>query len=674
MKLRTSSFNKTVLKKDLTRFFPLWALYLIGGLLVMHVLSGFYDGYYNSRTYSIARDLNDIIGPMGVFSAGYGFLAAQLLFGDLHNTRLCYGVHAFPLRRESIYLTHVLSGLLMGLAPTLVIALTIMPVMGQFAFTALLCFCALALHYLFFFALSVVCMMCTGNRFAATAVYGIVNFLSLIVRWFVQLIYLPLLHGVRANIALFNQFCPMVGLSGRNEFFNIEHLDTCQLCHLQNKSPGYYIDVDGGVHEYAFLGLGSDWGYLLILAAVGIALLGAGLMLYRVRHLERAGDFMAFKPMKPIFLTVYTLCVGCLMFYFAYEIGDTFAGFIFLVIGIFIGWFTGQMLLERTIRVFKGKNFGHLGILYAAVALSLLLTWVDPAGISRRIPKAEKVETVYLYNGHLSDYQLGRPDRISGYSETLVITDPQEIAALCESHRLMIQEHDESNTDHYRRWITLQYRLKNGTTVSRSYYIDASGDAWDSVKPFLTKPNYLFAVDTLQQLQEKTTYIFLSEFGEISQHLYPQLLEALWLDAQEGYLYTGGTVYEGKHTMYVELRLKNQYRALYFTENAPHLKQWMDEYQTSPEMLLRADSLNALQANIQHIYFYDYDLQFNFSNTYQVLELLWEDCKIGKVSGTGKEGYQIYLTLECKNCAFDLTLSADSSTAAFVKSLAAPNK
>ena len=174
--------------------------------------------------------------------------------------------------------------------------------------------------------------------------------------------------------------------------------------------------------------MGSDWGYLLILAAVGIALLGAGLMLYRVRHLERAGDFMAFKPMKPIFLTVYTLCVGCLMFYFAYEIGDTFAGFIFLVIGIFIGFFTGQMLLERTIRVFKGKNFGHLGILYAAVALSLLLTWVDPAGISRRIPKVEKVETVYLYNGHLSDYQLGRPDRISVYSETLAITDPQEIA------------------------------------------------------------------------------------------------------------------------------------------------------------------------------------------------------------------------------------------------------
>ena len=59
MKLKTSFFDKTVLKKDLTRFFPLWTLYLIGGLLVMHVLSGFYDVYYNGRAYSMARDLSD---------------------------------------------------------------------------------------------------------------------------------------------------------------------------------------------------------------------------------------------------------------------------------------------------------------------------------------------------------------------------------------------------------------------------------------------------------------------------------------------------------------------------------------------------------------------------------------------------------------------------------------
>ena len=406
---------------------------------------------------------------------------------------------------------------------------------------------------------------------------------------------------------------------------------------------------------------------------MGIALLGAGLMLYRVRHLERAGDFMAFKPMKPIFLTVYTLCVGCLMFYTAYETTGIAAGFIFFVIGIFIGFFTGKMLLERTIRVFRGKAFAALGILYAAVALSLLLTWADPAVISHRIPKAEKVETVYLYDGVLSDYQLSDPDRLPSRLDVITITDEADIEAIRQAHRLMLQEHDEDDYSQTRR-ITLQYRLKNGNIISRTYRIPNQGQAINALNPYLHDPLYLLGVSSPEQLVEKLSYIYFSEIGEIPPSMNADLIKALWLDAQEGHISMNSFSTSGKQIMYIELGTNSMWRTLYFTENAPHLKQWMDEYQTSPEMLLRADSLNALQANIQHIYFYDYDLQFNFSNTYQVLELLWEDCKIGKVSGTGKKGYQIYLTLECKNGAFDLTLSADSSTAAFVKSLAAPNK
>ena len=33
MKSKTSFFNATVFRKDITRFAPLWALYLIGGML-----------------------------------------------------------------------------------------------------------------------------------------------------------------------------------------------------------------------------------------------------------------------------------------------------------------------------------------------------------------------------------------------------------------------------------------------------------------------------------------------------------------------------------------------------------------------------------------------------------------------------------------------------------------
>lgn len=664
MKSRTSFFDKTVLKKDLTRFFPLWALYLIGGLLIMHILSGFYGSYYPNRAYTAARALNSIIGLMGLVHAGYAFLAAQLLFGDLHSPRLCCGVHAFPLRREGWYLTHVTSGLLMGLIPPLVIVLTLLPVLEQFWFTGFLCWGALSLHYLFFFGLATFCMMATGNRFAATAIYGILNFLALIVYWFAQSIYLPMLPGVRINASNFSLFCPVVELISRQDFFRITHLDTCP-CH---KYSEMYFDY---IHDYGFTGLGGDWGYLWILAGAGIALLVLGLLLYRRRHLERAGDFMVFKPMKPIFLWVYSLCVGAALFFFGKNFGDAVTGYFFFVLGIFIGFFTGKMLLERTVRVFQGRSFAGLGILYAAVLLSLLLTWADPIGISRRIPKSEKVEMVYLYDGYLSDYQLNS-DRRGVLQNTLVVTDPEDIAGICEIHGMMLQEHQNDNSSMVSDWrhFSLQYHMKNGSTVSRTYRIYTYGEAMDALRPYLSKPAYLFGVQSLEQLQRITTSIYSNELMEIPEPLWPELLKAMWLDAQEGYLSVTGENTSGKPLMYMELRLKNQYRVLYFTEDAPHLQQWLEQYSTIPQLVLKHGSLEKLITDTYNIYDYDADRALPEAVYSYFLTMLWQDCQNGKVESSGKWSEGIYIEVQTGDYYLSLSLAKDSQCAQWLQAYA----
>ena len=662
MKSRTSFFDKTVLKKDLTRFSPLWVLYLIGGLLIMHILSGFYGTYFSDRAYSAANDLNDLIAPMSLLNAIYAFLAAQLLFGDLHNTRLCYGIHALPLRREGWYLTHMTSGLLIGLVPPFVIAVTLMPVLGQFWYVAFLCWGALALQYLFFFALSTCCMMTTGNRFAATAVYAIVNFLALIVQWFTDTVFLPLLPGVRINTTIFSRFCPIKELLSRYEFFEMGHLEDCAACLFQK--PGYLYD--GLVHDYGFQGLGGDWGYLLILAGVGVALLGVGLLLYRRRHLERAGDFMVFKPMKPIFLTVYTLCVGCVLFYLAYETADLTTGFVFFVVGIFIGFFTGKMLLERTIRVFKGKSFLWLGILYAAVALSLLLTWLDPCGIAQRIPKAEKVEVVYLYDGHLSDYRLNDPDHLPTRTDVIAVTDPEDILAVRQAHSLMLQEHQ---TDNYSgsHWVTLQYKLKNGSTVSRTYRIFNNGAAQKSLNPYLSKPSYLFGVDTLEQLQQKASNLYCSELGNIPKSMQSEFLKALWLDAQAGYLSTNNNS-QGQYMMYVEMQVNGQYRAVFFSEGAPHTYPLLKEAQTYPQLLLQHDTLEELIENTYNICVVSTNTQLTKDDHEEFLTLLWADCLSGAVTRYGKFSYDNYIEVQITNDYLSLSLSSNSKCAQWLDS------
>ena len=117
MKLRTSFFNPTVFKKDLTRFAPTWALYTVGLFMVMAVCM---DSAYQYRQ---AENLVSILGVTAVINMGYAFLNAQLLFGDLFSARHCNALHAMPLRRECWYMTHVIAGLLFSLVPNTIFAL-----------------------------------------------------------------------------------------------------------------------------------------------------------------------------------------------------------------------------------------------------------------------------------------------------------------------------------------------------------------------------------------------------------------------------------------------------------------------------------------------------------------------------------------------------------------------
>ncbi len=655
MKSRTSFFDKHILRKDLTRFFPLWALYLIGGLLIMHTAAGFYDSYSGQLAYRLARDMTTYIGPMAVCNAMYAFLCAQLLFGDLHNTRLCNGLHAMPLRREGWYLTHTAAGLAMGLVPPLVIVLSLMPYLGQFWYVGLLCWGGIALHYLLFFGLGVLCMMCTGNRFAATACYTLLNSLALIVRWFSQTIYLPLLPGVRMNPDSFNRFCPVLDLVERDEFFHVDHLNSC-VCYNNT----ILADPDL-VHSYAFQGLGDDWLCLWLWAALGLALLGLSLVLYRRRHLERAGDFMVFKPMKPIFLTVYTMCAGAVLFLVGELFDGVTTGYVFFAIGLLLGYFTGKMLLERTVRVFRRRSFAGLGIVYAAVILSLLLTWLDPVGISRRVPDDSKVAQVHLYDGYLSDYQLSsqqKPTR--GY--TIDVTDPEDIAAICDIHSDMLQEHKSDPENG--RYITLQYQLKNGRYLSRSYRIDLYGECWNKLKTYMSKPQYLFGATSLESLQSRVTYLYYDSLGEVPEALWDSLLEALWLDGQEGKLSYTGQFENYFNVQYVELRTQGDYRSIYFTSEAQHIKQWLETYKTSPQLILQHESLEQLMRATRYILADQLNLELNYADVQALLPLLWQDCMDGQVSVYDKYSIDgIVLQLETDTNWLTLFLDPKSDSA-----------
>lgn len=489
MKSKTSFFNKTVFKKNLTRFAPAWGLYTVFQLMVLVLIV---DG--NSSHY-LAYSIAECAQYMCVFTPCYALLCAQLLFGDLYNARMCNALHALPLRREAWFLTNVASGFVFHLIPTVVaavlatilIAMTALPELWVIGPLWLLC---VNLQFVCFFGIGVLSVFCVGNRFAMAVVYGILNFGSLIAGWLVDTLYTPMYYGVRTNVEPFFWFSPVAQMVEQT-MIRVEH-------------------VYDGNHNYPIHGeivLESNFWYLWICAAVGVVLVGLALQLYRKRKLECAGDFMAVKGMEPVFQIVYTLIVGAV---FHFVVAEMFGmeTMLFLFVGLAVGWFTGRMLLERTPRVFRWKSFALCGILMAVVGASLLIAALDPFGIESWIPETEEVESVSISDGHYTYHDCEVTledaediekilnihqqvlDRLNG--EDIVIGPHGVITGGYGGETAMVVTQEIAKEDwetmDYDLALTFTYNLRSGRTVNRYYYVWMGGENGEYIRSLFSSP------------------------------------------------------------------------------------------------------------------------------------------------------------------------------------------
>lgn len=486
MKLRTSFFNPTAFKKDATRFAPVWALYTLFLLLMMTAVLSEKGDYWR------ASNLAPLLGPTAVLAMGYALLNAQLLFGDLYNARLCNALHAMPLRRECWFLTHVTSGLAFALIPNLVVSLITMPMLGAGWSVALWWLLAASLQYLFFFGLAVCSALCVGNRFAMVLVYALANFLSLLVYWFAYSLFEPLLTGVRIPSEPFLNWCPVYDMTSSNDLVDI-------LAFIAS-------NMDQPAIQQIIVGEG--WGYLAVCAVLGVVLLGIALLLYLGRKLECAGDFMAIPVLEPVFLVLFSLTVGAFFQIFSDLFGSWGKGgdYCFLALGLAVGFFTGRMLLKRSLRVFQPKAFAGLAVLAAVVALSLALTALDALGISRRIPQLTEIKSVTIQSSY------GEPD-------ALVLNTDADIQKILDVHRDAIsgaaQQVPQSqyllSSEPYYHYVEIEltYTLTNGSTMSRYYSIATDSRAGQVMKEFFTRVECVLGVpeDYLSDLARTISYM-----------------------------------------------------------------------------------------------------------------------------------------------------------------------
>ena len=511
MKSRTSFFNGTAFKKDLTRFAPLWGLYTLCLMLGLFLLAG------NGLNYDLPNNLAQCIQVMAVINLGYALLAAQVLFGDLYNARMCNVLHALPLRRECWFGTHIVSGLFMSIVPTAlmtVVALILMSFSSTVNGWQLPLYWMLGtnLEYIFFFGVAVFSALCTGNRVAMAVVYAILNFASIIAYYMVGVLYIPMLHGVILQAAPYLLLCPVAEIVGNGGFINC----TSHSEFVRYSAEGYKV-----FDNYLTFAPTGKWWYLWVIAAIGAVLIGIAFVMYRRRKLECAGDFMATKKLEPVFMVLFSLTAGCVFQvvyqgYFGSYYGTTGGLVLFLFIGLAVGWFIGRMLLERKVQVFRrGKSWLGLAALALVLGASLLVTKMDVFGIEDWIPEADQVAKACLGQYTRSEYEPWTEDpeeiekilRIHELAAEKKLTEEEARADLdaayaeYEEATREVAEDGTVRNDYtkaelraYARYtrIVISYELKNGRTVQREYYIMIDSEEAELVRQRFSRMDYVF--------------------------------------------------------------------------------------------------------------------------------------------------------------------------------------
>ncbi len=513
MKSRTSFFNGAIFRKDITRFFPIWALYIIALMLTFLMIVS----ERNNSVYLVIR-LGESVNAFMAVSMGYAFLVVGLLFGDLFKSRLCNAIHALPVRREALFFTHCASGILFSLVPNLVFSLIMALFLGVYASVALAWLAAVSAGYLIFFCIALFCLICTGNLPGYAVAFLGVNFLSFLVGGFYLCLYEPMLYGISHNLTPFMDFCP-IGNLAVDPFVDFET---------------QYIDSVYRITQITFPG----WERLAIWGAVSLVLAVCALLLYRKRQLETAGDFICVKFLRPVFLLFYTLGVGLVLYLF----GELFAPFgsdfflglpnlPFLLLGLALGFFTGLMLLNRTTRVFGKKSWLGLGALVLGLLLTLVLTRLDVLGITRYVPDADDIESVTI--GHFS------PTNNYPAENYLITSDPQDLKIITALHQHGLDTRDQTSSDlefgFSRFTVTVRYTLRSGREVTRQFVLSQNTPQADTYTALLSRPEAVFysVFTTRETLAEQ--FYRVEVWGEIvAQEDIPGLIDAILADCDAG--------------------------------------------------------------------------------------------------------------------------------------------
>ena len=460
MRSVTSYFNRELLRGALQRTWPLWAAYTLIWLFLLPVTLFIHlsDRHIVYSRPTLSYELLSTGLPSGAMMAAvFGIFFAMAMFAYLTNSRATNGMHAMPIRREGLFLTHYLAGLFCQVVTLLVsfaLAALVTAAFGVFDGYAVgmgLLLCVLLV--LFFYSFGVLCMVCVGQILAGAVFYGILNFLFVGME--------VLLRSFAGNF--------LYGYDGRSSAFSTAPLSP-PVEIASSLSVSYVYDgIDPIGVRVLYLGTFAAY------AAAGLVLAALALLLYRKRRSEMTGNTVAIGWLRPVFKYGVALCsafsLGQLLSYFVFELTDSTytAGALIgtiacMIFAGLIGYYAAEMLLKKSFRVFKTSWKGALATSAVLILIGLSFP-LDLTGYQTRVPEQNDIvsATVNLYGGNVSG--------------SFNLSGQESIALLRDAHCAVITD-KARQTEYNRRYVPfngdtctlrITYELADGTELFRSY-------------------------------------------------------------------------------------------------------------------------------------------------------------------------------------------------------------
>ena len=472
MPLKKLSFNTTLFRKNLARFWPLWGgVSLLSALMPLALLMSLLNPYFvgDVTTADITQALYTVAaGVLPIASLFYAVLAAMAVWSWLYTARSAGFMHTLPMDRGTIFLTSAASGLAILLIPYVVtggLTCLVLLCFGIFPPLAVLQTISAALGYtLFYFASATFAAMITSNLFAMPVFYFIGHFFAVILQILLEWFAGSLIFGYAGSDDLSLTF-----LSPTVAFYRYMEINSTHLA--------------DGSREITFHGLWIIWAY----AAVGLVLLALSFWLYRLRHTESAGEVVAYRPLKPIFRYGVALCFALTLGMMLYEIfwNNNFSAGLYsdvvplsvcMILAGLVGYYVSSMLLTKSHKVFKGSGRG-VAVTAALVVLLCAGVYFDILGLGRRIPDAGDVQRVYLHiDGEAVRVEAGDPRVEEIIALQRAVMDSEDETRAFDrwgSGRVYLDEETSVSTLH------IDYDLKSGGTLTRRYRIPMFRERWD---------------------------------------------------------------------------------------------------------------------------------------------------------------------------------------------------